>query len=307
VSHGVPGSPPRVLAIVLNYNGRELTLATLESLAAVAHAGLEVLVVDNGSSDGSDEAVAERFPAVRRLRTELNLGISGGLNLGFRVGLAEGHDFLMPMNNDVEVAPEMLDELLRVAEAQPRAGAIGPKCYYHADRGRLWSAGGRIRFREAVTRERGMGEVDRGQYDRDERVDYLNGACLLIRREAMRETGLWDPVYQVSVEDADWCARMVRQGWQCWYAHRARLWHMVSPTTGGYVAGRTFRTGRSTAIYVRKFAGPTGWLAWLFWSALAFPAALARESLKGNAGAVLAKYRGIAAGLRQPLEPVPPI
>jgi GT2 family glycosyltransferase len=297
---------PRVLGIVLNYDGRDLTLQTVASLLASDYPALDLLVVDNGSTDGSDAAVADRFPGVRRLRTEQNLGISGGLNFGFRLGLAEGYDYLMAMNNDLEVAPDMARELVALAEAQPQAGCVGPKCYYYfGDRNRLWSAGGALRFREAVTRERGMGESDHGQFDRDERVGYVNGACMLIRREALLAAGLWDPVYQVSVEDADFCARVVRAGWQCWYAHRARLWHMVSPTTGGYVAGRTFRTGRSTAIFVRKFAGPAGWLSWLVWTALAFPAALLRELPRGNAGAVFAKYRGIRAGLRVPLEPEP--
>ena len=180
------------------------------------------------------------YPSVRRLRTEVNLGISGGLNLGFRVGIDEGWDYLMPMNNDVEVAPDLLRELVAsAAEANPTIGCIGPKCFYFfGDRNRLWSAGGQLRFRESVTRERGMGELDRGQYDRDGEVDYVNGALMLIRREAMLATGLWDPVYHVSVEDADWCVRMKRAGFRCWYAHRARLWHMVSPTTGGYTAGQ---------------------------------------------------------------------
>ena len=100
-----PAGPPRVLAIVLNYNGREMTLATVASLLALDYPGLGILVVDNGSTDGSDAAVAAAFPSVRRLRTAENLGISGGLNLGFRVGLEEGWDYLMPMNNDIEVAP----------------------------------------------------------------------------------------------------------------------------------------------------------------------------------------------------------
>jgi GT2 family glycosyltransferase len=182
---------------------------------------------------------------------------------------------------------------------------VGPKCYYYSDRDLLWSAGGALRFREAVTRERGMGERDRGQYDRDERVGYVNGALMLIRREAMLAAGLWDPVYHVSVEDADWCMRVKRAGWECWYAHRARLWHMVSPTTGGYTAGRTFRTGRSTAIFVRKYARPLDWASYLLWSALALPAALARELPRRNAGAVLAKYRGMLDGLRTPLPPSP--
>jgi GT2 family glycosyltransferase len=298
---------PRVLGIVLNYNGRELTLATVASLLAMRDPALELLVVDNGSTDGSDAALAERFPRVRRVRSSENLGISGGLNLGFRLGLAEGHDYLMPMNNDIEVAPDLLRELLAAAERHPAAGCLGPKCYYYfGDRNRIWSAGGRLRFREAVTAERGMGELDRGQFDKDQEVGYVNGALMLIRRQALVATGLWDPVYQVSVEDADWCARMKRAGFRCVYSHRARLWHMVSPTTGGYVAERTYRTGRSTAIFVRRHAGVLGWASFLAWSLLAFPAALAREIPRRNAGAVLAKYRGLLRGLSEALPPPPP-
>ena len=150
-----------------------------------------------------------------------------------------------------------------------------------------------------------MGELDRGQYDRDGEVDYINGALMLIRRQALQAGGLWDPVYHVSVEDADWCVRMKQAGFRCWYAHRARLWHMVSPTTGGYTAGRTYRTGRSTAIFVRKYAGPLGWAGFLFWTALALPAACLRELPRGNTAAVAAKFRGLIAGLREALPPPP--
>ncbi len=298
--------PSRVLGIVLNYNGRELTLATLASLVGLEYPALDLVVVDNGSTDGSHQAVAEQFPSVRLLRTDTNLGISGGLNLGFRLGLAEGYDFLMPMNNDIEVAPDLLGELVAAASADLTIGCVGPKCYYfYGDRNRIWSAGGRLRFREAVTRERGMGEIDHGQYDVPGEVDYLNGALMLIRRGALVATGLWDPVYQVSVEDADWCVRMKRTGLRCWYVPRARLWHMVSPTTGGYRAARTFRTGRSTAIFVRKYAGLGGWLSWLFWLTVALPAALVRELPRRNSSAVIAKYRGYWAGLHAGLPPPP--
>jgi len=308
-SRPIPDRPPRlptVLAIVLNYDGREMMLATVASLLALDYPGLGILVVDNGSTDGSDAALAAAYPAVRRLRTEVNLGISGGLNLGFRLGLDEGWDYLMPMNNDVEVAPDLLRELVESAESDPTIGCVGAKCYYYfGDRNRLWSTGGKLRFRESVTRERGLGELDRGQYDHDSEVDYVNGALMLIRRAAMRATGLWDPVYHVSVEDADWCVRMKTAGFRCWYAHRARLWHMVSPTTGGYTPGRTFRTGRSTAIFVRKYAGFLGWGGFLFGTALAIPAALLRELPRGNSAAVVAKLRGLLEGLRVGL-PTPP-
>ena len=108
----------------------------------------------------------------------------------------------------------MLSELVRVAESDPSIGCVGPKTYYWADRQRLWSAGGIIRFSESVTRERGMRELDRGQYDRDREVPYVNGCAMLVRRRAHEETGLWDPLYYVGIEDADWCMRMKRQGYR---------------------------------------------------------------------------------------------
>jgi hypothetical protein len=298
-------SPPRVLGIVLSYNGLELTLQTLQSLLASDYPLLDLLVVDNGSNDGTADIVRAKFSGVRLLRTDTNLGISGGLNLGFQMGLEQGYPYLMPMNNDIEVAPNLVTELVAAMERNPSYGCVGPKCYYWADRRRLWSAGGQLRFREAVTKERGMDEIDIGQYDLEQEVDYINGALMLIRREALLATGLWDPVYQVGVEDADWCWRMRQRGWKCGFVPQARLWHMVSPTTGGYRPSRTFRTGRSTAIFVRRFAGPLGWLSYLMWSVLALPAAWLRELPRRNTEAVWAKYRGALEGLRMELPPSP--
>ncbi len=296
---------PRVLGIVLSYNGLELTLQTLGSLLASTYPSLDLLVVDNGSTDGTSDAVAAKFPNVQVLRTEINLGISGGLNQGFQWGLERDYPYLMPMNNDIEVAPDLVSELVGAMTREPLYGCVGPKCYYWADRKRIWSAGGRLGFREAVTRERGMGQLDRGQFDREEEVDYVNGALMLIRRQALIATGLWDPIYQVGVEDADWCWRMRLGGWKCGYVPRAVLWHMVSPTTGGYRSSRTFRTGRATAIFVRRFAGPLGWMSYLGWSALALPAAWLRELPRRNTAAVWAKYRGAWEGLRLRLPPSP--
>ncbi len=296
---------PSVACIVLNYNGLELTRDSVTSLAAMDYPEFRVVVVDNGSTDGSHEAIRAEFPEVVALRVEENRGIAHGLNLGIRWALDEGFDYLLLLNNDIEADPGMLDELVRVAEADPKIGAVGPKTYYWADRQRLWSAGGILRFRESVTRERGMGELDRGQYDRDEEVRYVNGAAMLVKRAAQLETGLWDPVYYVGIEDADWCMRMKRAGWRCWYAHRAVLWHKVSPTVGGYRAGRTFQTGKGSAIFVRRYANPWQWCTFFFFLALAIPAAFLRELPKGNQGAAVAKLRGVVAGLRAKLPPPP--
>ena len=296
---------PSVAAIVLNYNGRDLTLQTIASLERLTHEDLEIVVVDNGSSDGSREAVQAAFPEVTALRVEVNRGISVGLNAGITYAMERGFDYLLILNNDIEADPRLVTELLAVAERDPSIGCVGPKTYYYADRHRLWSAGGLIRFREAVTRERGMGDLDAGQYERDQEMDYINGCAMLVPRRVVEAIGLWDPIYTVGVEDADWCLRMRRAGFGCWYAHRAVLWHMVSPTTGGYKPTRTFNTGRNTAIFVRRFASPLQRLT--FWLCLVatIPAAFLRELPRGNQAAALAKLRGVLAGWRLPMTPPP--
>jgi hypothetical protein len=307
-----PEPAPSVAAIILSYNGRDLTLQTLESLLASDYPRLRVFVVDNGSTDDTAEVVPGTYPPSTHPRVELirnpeNRGISYGINFGIRAALDAGDDYLLILNNDIEFAPDTITELVRVAESDPSIGCVGPKTFYHADRDRLWSAGGKLRYREAITKERGYHQLDRGRFEKTEEVDYVNGCCMLVKRRAMLETGLWDPAYYICVEDADWCTRMKRRGYRCFYAHRALLWHMVSPTTGGYKPGRTFQTGRSTAIYVRKHAGPWGWLRFLFFFTASIPVALLRELPKGNQGAVFAKVRGVVAGLRTPLEPEPEI
>ena len=298
---------PSVAAIVLNYNGREITLESIGSLSRMTYPDFAILHVDNGCTDGSTEAVAEAFPEVRTVGVAENIGPAGGLNLGMRAALEAGYDYLLFLNNDIEAAPEMLTEMVRVAESSPEIAVVGPKTYYHADRQRIWSAGGILRFRESATRERGMGELDRGQYDRVEEVSYINGCAMLIKRRPLEEVGYWDPQFQFAGEDADLCMRLKLRGYRCFYAPRAVLWHMVSPTLGSYVPKRTFGSGRSTALFVRRYGRPIDWLTFLLVMGAALPAAFVRELFRGNAAAVWAKARGVITGLREPLAPPPGI
>lgn len=291
--------------MVLNYNGRDLTLETVGSLLEMRYPDWELVVIDNGSTDGSFEAVEAAYPELTQVRVEENRGPAEGMNSGLRHALHENFDYFLLLNNDIEVDPDMLAEMVEVAESDPTIGCVGPKAYYYWDRQRIWSAGGILRFRESVTRERGEGEIDRGQFDRDEEVDYVNGCAMLIKRAALEETGLWDPTYFLGVEDADWCARMKRRGYRCFYAHRAKLWHMVSHTLGVYKPGRTFHTGRSTAIFVRRYATPWQWLTFLCFYAASIPLAFLRELPKGNQAAALTKLKGVWEGLRTPISPPP--
>jgi len=298
-------SKPKVAALVLNYNGKDITLQTVESLLAMSYPNCVVVVIDNGSKDGSPEAVASAYPAVEQVRVPVNEGPAAGMNAGLRWALEQDFDYVLALNNDIEVAPEMLDELVAVAESDPTIGCVGPKCFYYWDRERLWSTGGRLRFGESVTKERGMGELDSGRFEHTEEVDYINGCAMLVPRRVLEEVGLWDPIFFLSVEDADWCMRMKRLGYSCYYAHKAVLWHMVSHTVGVYVASKTFHNGRSTALFVRRYAGPLQWLKFLLLLSVAIPAAFLRELPKGNQGAAIAKLKGVWAGLRTPMTKPP--
>ncbi|MDX1630324.1 MAG: glycosyltransferase family 2 protein [Thermoanaerobaculia bacterium] len=298
-------SSPSVAAIVLSYDGRDVTLQALESLTALAHEPLQLVVVDNGSVDGTREAVEAGFPGVVVVRSEENLGPAGGVNLGLRWALVRGFDYYLVLNNDIEVAPDMVGEMLIVAERDPEIGIVGPKAYYYEDRNRIWAAGDLIQFRESVTKPRGHREIDRGQYDRTEEVPYVNGCAMLIHRRVLEDVGLWDPIYFLSVEDADFCMRAKRAGYSCWYAPRARLWHMVSVTAGGYRPGRTYHTGRSTALFLRRYATLWQWVTATAFTLAALPVAFLRELPRGNQRAVIAKARGFRDGLREPMTAPP--
>jgi GT2 family glycosyltransferase len=291
--------------MVVNYDGREVTLAAVASLRAMDYAAFDVVVFDNGSRDGSQQALAAAFPDLEQVRKDVNEGSATGYSLAMRWAIERGYAYVLLLNNDIEVEPTMLTELVRLAESDESAGAVGPKCYFHAQRDRLWSAGGILRFRESITRERGYGEIDRGQFDRDAEVDYVNGCAILIRAAAVRDIGLWDGVFRICVDDADFCTRLVRRGWRCLYAHRAVLYHRVAYTTGGYRPERNFEFGRSSAIYARRYAGPLDWLAFLFFLLASYPVAYLRELRRGNQAAATAKLRGAWAGLRERLGPPP--
>jgi GT2 family glycosyltransferase len=211
---------PQASVIVLSWNGRDDLPDCLNALLAQDYDELEILVVDNGSSDGSADLVAERFPQVRLIRNERNLGFATGNNIGLRK--ANG-DVLVLLNQDTVVQPGWLAGLAEGLLGAPDIGIVGGKACYPD--GRLQHAGGWVDERGAG-HHFGHCETDQGQYDVSRDVDFVTGAGLAITRRALETIGGLDEGFSPAYyEDVDWCFRARRAGLRVRYVPGAVFVH----------------------------------------------------------------------------------
>ncbi|RMF34803.1 MAG: glycosyltransferase family 2 protein [Chloroflexi bacterium] len=251
---------PHVTIIVLNWNGGQETLDCLASLRRVEYPRFDVVVVDNGSKDGSPQAIRERFPEVTLIETGENLGFTGGNNVGIRHALERGSDYLLLLNHDTEVAPDFLTRLVEVAEAEPEVGMAGPLIYYHARPDRLWSAGGIVDRRRGEARMLGIGQRADGAFRQVRPVDFVSGCALLVKAPVVARIGLLDDRFFAYYEEVEWCWRARQAGYQIVVVPQARVWHKISPEARAASPTVHYYMTRNRLLFLR-LAG-LGWRAW---------------------------------------------
>jgi GT2 family glycosyltransferase len=232
---GAPDEPPaRVAVVVLAHNGLADTLGCIDSLSQASWEALSVIVVDNGSSDGTAEVVRNRFPDVTVIARSENAGFAEGNNIGIRQALESGVDYVFLANNDTRLAPDAIAECVRVATLNADAAAICPLVYFADPDTLVWYAGATFDPRRACSgRMVGYREIDRGQFDGERETDRITGAASLMPRAALEDVGLLDSELFFLYEDVDWSLRARRAGHRVYVAPRARVWHRVSATAGG--------------------------------------------------------------------------
>lgn len=220
---------PNVSIIVLNYNGREDTLACLRSLQHVTYPNLRVVMVDNASTDGTVEAVRAAHPEVTILETGANLGFTGGNNAAIKEAIQQGADYVMLLNNDTIVAPDFVSVMVEVMEKDPTIGVTGPMIYYYSNPEVIWSAGGEIDWKRGTTSMIGLNEVDLSQFGLSPRgVDFISGCALMARREVWEKVGLLDDQFFMYYEETEWCVRAGRAGYKLAVVPMAMIWHRIS-------------------------------------------------------------------------------
>jgi GT2 family glycosyltransferase len=227
---------PRVAVIVVNWNGRDITLECLHSLSALSYPHADLIVVDNASSDGSAEAIRAHYPNVILLAMPENLRFAGGNNAGIREALARGTDMVLLLNNDTVVDPDFLTHLVARMGADPAYGMVAPKILYYDQPDRIWFAGGAISMWTGTMKHIGIRETDRGQYDTVREIGYASGCCILVRTDVIRKIGPLDESYHMYTEDADWSMRARRAGYALVFEPAARVWHKLSVSAGGHLS-----------------------------------------------------------------------
>ncbi len=247
------GANPRVGIVVLHWNGYEVTRRCLESLRAQTYRAVNVYLIDNGSTDGSLEKLAHEFAsdAIVFLENFANLGFSAGNNPAIRRALDDGCEFVLLLNNDVVcIAPDFLARGVARALAEPATGIVGGKLVGWPDTTRLWSVGGEVGWLNE--RFIGLGETDRGQYDRPASRTFVSGAMMLIRRDVFARIGLLPEEYFFGGEDREFSVRAARAGFRLVYEPRFLAAHEAGGSHAAVRAEYVYNDALSRILFRRR-------------------------------------------------------
>lgn len=227
---------PTVFVVVINWNGEEDTAACLDSFLGQRGVATEILLIDNASVDGSGDRLHERYPSVPYLQAGENLGYAGGSNRGIEWALALGAEWVLVVNNDTVADPDCVRRLLDAAATDSRIGALAPLIVRFDRPDRIWFAGGRYDRVRAVGTHRSIGAAVRDVLPATpvgnaawRECSFLTGCCLLLRRSALDEVGLFRADYFAYVEDLELSLRLTDAGWRIGWVPDARLMHRVPP------------------------------------------------------------------------------
>jgi GT2 family glycosyltransferase len=224
--------------------------------------GVEVVVVDNASTDGTVAAIRESFgDSITVIVNDANLGFSEGNNVGIRYALERGVDYILLLNNDTTVDPKLIGGLVDGFTKSPDVGIVGPKIYYASPPDQIWFAGGEVSLARGTARHIGIREKDRGQFESIREVDYITGCALMAKREVFERVGYLDSSYVAYFEDTDFCMRAKRCRFKILYVPAGIVWHRISFSTGGQLSAKKIsRKLRSTVKFLARYASLHHWL-----------------------------------------------
>lgn len=290
---------PQVAALLLNWRHADLTQRCLGDLLQVDGVDLHVLVMDNGSGDGSEPALVAAAAAARAAghRVEFrafgeNLGFTGAMNRGIEWAGERGLPLVLVLNNDLRLPSDFLLPLCTVLRQDPRVVAVGPTVL--RPDGRVWAEGGTVAFGANGLRLRNQGRLPASRRHGPEAVDFVPGACVLFRTAELQAVGGFDDAYFMYWEDVDLCRRLCRRGGRCLWLPWVQVTHAAGQSSGGGRSPlRKFLMACNSVRYARTHGGVGTWAALWLCDVVLLPLALLTGWRAG-----IAKLRGLWAGFR---------
>ncbi len=288
---------PLVSIITVNYNQSEVTCSFIESLNKITYPNFEVIVVDNNSTEDNPNIIKQRYPNIIFIANPINYGFAAGNNLGLM--RARG-DYVMLLNNDIEVPPGFMEPLVQKLENNPKIGAVSPKIKFYYQPDTLQYAGftpiNNITMRNASI---GFREKDVGQYEKDRKTAYAHGAAMMVPISVIKEVGLMSYIFFLYYEEADWCARIANKGYSMYYVHNSFVLHKESISTGKLSALKIYYQNRNRIVFMRRnIHGREFYLSLAYQLFVAIPKNAFKFLLKGKIVLFLAYYRAIGWNLK---------
>jgi len=241
-----------VSIITVNFNQHQVNIDFLKSLKQnLSSYTQEVIFVDNGSKTEYEEIYKEIYPTLIYIRSEKNLGFAGGNNLGIKV--AKG-DYLLFLNNDTEITPNLIDDLVSEMENNPKIGLISPLILFY-DQPNIIQYAGFTEMNYLTGRNSGIGsmDIDEDQYSKDNRATgYCHGAAMMCRRSDLAKVGPMPENYFLYYEELDWCEKFKNAGLQMWFLGKAKIYHKESVSVGKESAIKTFFMTRNRMLFIRR-------------------------------------------------------
>ena len=278
--------------ITINYNGLNDTCALIETIPN--NDKLEVIVVDNASKNQEAEAdtISKKYPYVKVIKSEKNLGFAGGNNLGIKAARGK---YLFFINNDTIFKDFNIQALIDRLESSPTIGVVCPKIRFAWGNNPIQFTGYTPLSKITVRNQSiGFGEEDQGQYDIPHPTPYAHGAAMLIKREAIEKTGLMPECFFLYYEELDWSMMFTRAGYQIWYEPQCTIYHKESQSTGQNSPLRTYYIVRNRFLLVkRNWDGLTKYVTYAYLIGVVGLRDILKYCLSGKRELVRATYRGI--------------
>ena len=270
---------PLVSIITINYNQLRMTCELLDSLRKLTYPAVEIIVVDNNSTEDPTNVISDKYPEAKLIVSRQNLGFAGGNNLGIK---ASHGDYLLFLNNDTEVDPGVLEPLVRLFETNPDAGAASSKIlYYNSGETIQYAGSSRIDPFTGRSKRVGYREKDNGQHDQLKETDLAHGAAMMVPRRVVDKVGMMPEFFFLYYEEVDWCESIKKAGYKIFFVPSSKVYHKESMSIGKGSTLKTYYMTRNRLLYMRRNTAGLMKVSWiLFFLLFSLPKNTLKYTLK---------------------------